>query len=80
MHRMENKMNFPIQVAPVLRGQDRGKQALPPNAADPAATQSELFGGSLSAICAACAIAPPPYSIICSLVCPWIFGAAKPQL
>jgi hypothetical protein len=76
---MEDKMNFPIQVAPVLRGQDRGKPALPPNATDPTATQSQLFGGSLSAICAACAIAPPPYSIICSILCPWIFGGVKPH-
>jgi hypothetical protein len=68
-------MNFPIQVAPVLRGQDRGKQALPPNATNATATQSQLLPGG-SSICAACALAPPPYSIICSLVCPWLFGRA----
>ncbi len=68
-------MNFPIQVAPVLRGQDRGKQALPPNAVNAAASQSQLSG-----ICAACAIAPPPWSIVCSLLCPWILGGANPPL
>lgn len=69
-------MNLPIQAPPVMRGQDRGTQALPPLGADQAATQSQLGGGSLSALCAACAIAPPPYSIICSIVCPWLFGRA----
>ena len=75
---MENKMNLPVQAPPVMRGQDRGTQALPPNAANPTATQSQLLGGS--SICAACAIAPPPWSIVCSLLCPWILGGARPPL
>jgi hypothetical protein len=68
-------MNLPIQAPPVMRGQDRAAHPLPvPN---PTATQSQLFGGSLSALCAACAIAPPPYSIICSIFCPLVFGRAR---
>jgi hypothetical protein len=72
---MENKMNFPIQAPPLMRGQDRTAHSLPPHVANPTATQSQLLPGGPS-ICAACAIAPPPYSIICSLVCPWLFGRA----
>jgi hypothetical protein len=68
-------MNLPVQAPPVMRGQDRGTQALPPNAANPTVSQSQLSG-----ICAAFAIAPPPWSIVCSLLCPWILGGAKPQL
>ncbi len=73
-------MNLPIQAPPMMRGQDRTAHPLPPHAPNPATAQSQLFGGSLSALCAACAIAPPPYSIICSIFCPLIFGGGKPQL
>jgi hypothetical protein len=65
-------MNFPIQTAPVLRGHDRGKQAMPPPAADPTAGQSQVAGPK-SAFCAACALAPPPWSLVCSIFCPLIF-------
>jgi hypothetical protein len=66
-------MDLPIQAPPVQRGHGRHIEAQ--QAANAAVTQSQLFGGgSLSALCAACALAPPPYSIICTLLCPWVLG------
>jgi hypothetical protein len=62
-------MDLPTQAPPVQRGHGRHVEA-----ANSAVTQSQLFGGSLSALCAACALAPPPYSIICTLLCPWVLG------
>ena len=61
-------MNLPIQAPPVMRGQDRANPALPRDAPDPGATQSQSVS-----LCAACAIAPPPWSLVCSLLCPLIF-------
>jgi hypothetical protein len=68
---MENKMNFPIQAPPLMRGQDRAAQPLPPHISNPTAAQSQFPGGS--SVCAACAFAPPPWSIVCSIACPWFF-------
>jgi hypothetical protein len=71
-------MDLPIQAPPVLRG--HGRHIQEQQAMNGAVAQSQLFGGQLSALCAACAIAPPPYSIICTLLCPWLLGGAKPLL
>lgn len=70
-------MNLPIQAPPVTRGQDRAPHPLQ-HVSNPTATQSQLPGGS--ALCAACAIAPPPWSIVCSLLCPIIFRGPQPSL
>jgi hypothetical protein len=64
-------MNLPIQAPPLMRGQDRATHTLPPPVSNQTTTQSQFPGGS--SICAACAIAPPPWSIVCSIFCPWIF-------
>jgi hypothetical protein len=68
-------MNLPRQAPPVMRGHDRGNHALPPHAAYLTATQSQAAGQpSLSALCTACALAPPPWNIVCSALCPIVFG------
>jgi hypothetical protein len=59
-------MNLPPQVAPVMRGHDRGKPALPPSGGGVAVGQSALP-------CAAiCALLPAPYNTICQALCPII--------
>jgi hypothetical protein len=63
-------MNLPIQAAPVLRGRGRGIQAQ--QAVNAAVTQSQGVG--LPSICAACALAPPPWNIVCQLLCPGVLG------
>jgi hypothetical protein len=59
-------MNLPPQAAPMMRGHDRGKAALPPPGAGLAIGQSGLPCATL------CALLPAPYNAICQAVCPII--------
>jgi hypothetical protein len=64
---METKMNLPMQAPPVLRGQDRGQQMLPPpHAVGAAVAQSQLNCSTI------CALLPAPYNAICTALCPAI--------
>jgi hypothetical protein len=61
---MEMNMNFPVQAAPVMRGQDRGRQMQPVHAAGLGVTQSD------SAICQLiCGQLSEPGKTICLKVC-----------
>jgi hypothetical protein len=64
-------MNFPMQAPPVMRGYDRGNQLQSPHAVNLSVAQSQT--SPLSFICAACPFVPPPWSFVCSAVCPFIF-------
>jgi hypothetical protein len=59
-------MSLPPQVAPVMRGHDRGKAALPPSAGGLDIGQSALPCATL------CALLPAPYNSICQALCPII--------
>jgi hypothetical protein len=63
---MEADMNFPIQSAPAMRGQDRGNLVLPPNASVDTVAQSQGLPGNL---CSLCTLLPAPYNTICQAIC-----------
>jgi hypothetical protein len=62
-------MNLPLQAPPVRRGHDRVNH-MQAQAINPSVAQSQLSG-----LCALCAFAPPPYSLICTLLCPGLLGS-----
>jgi hypothetical protein len=64
-------MDLPIQAPPVMRGHSRLIQAQ--QAANSAVAQSQATTG-LSSLCAACALAPPPWNLVCQLLCPTVTG------
>lgn len=69
-------MDLPIQAPPVMRGHDRIKSLLQSQAA---VAQAQAAPPSpLSLLCAACMLAPPPYSLICTLLCGLGGGGSSP--